>query len=37
VVTQPESETARVFTALAERLDVELTPRRVFHPELKIN
>ena len=37
VVTDPESEAAKAITAIAERIDVELAPRKRFHPELKIN
>jgi ATP-binding protein involved in chromosome partitioning len=36
VVTEPESEAATAFAAIAERVDVELAPTRVFHPELKL-
>ena len=35
-VTEPESEAAHVFVAIAERLDA-LAPRRVRHPELRIS
>jgi len=34
-VTDPDSEAAQVFTAIAERLDAA-TPRRIRHPELRI-
>ena len=37
VVTDPESEAAKAISAIAERIDVELAPRKRFHPELKIN
>ena len=36
VVTHPDDEASRAFTAIAERLDTELAPRRVYRPELKI-
>ena len=36
VATDPDSEAAVVFAAIAETLDVELAPTRRFHPELKI-
>jgi ATP-binding protein involved in chromosome partitioning len=36
VVSEPESEAALAFAAIAERVDVELAPTRVFHPELKL-
>lgn len=37
VAVEPESEAARVFTAIAERIDGELAPKRVYRTELKIN
>jgi ATP-binding protein involved in chromosome partitioning len=37
VVTDPDGEVAQVFRALAERLDTDLAPRRIYNPELKIN
>ena len=36
VVASPDDETAVVFRAIAERLDVELKPRRRSHPDLRI-
>ncbi len=36
VVADPGGEAARAFTAMAERIDVELAPTRRFHPELKL-
>jgi ATP-binding protein involved in chromosome partitioning len=36
VAIEPDSEAARVFTEIAERIDVELAPTRRFHPELKL-
>jgi ATP-binding protein involved in chromosome partitioning len=32
----PESEAAKVFQAMAEKIDVELAPTKRYHPELKI-
>jgi ATP-binding protein involved in chromosome partitioning len=37
VVAHPDDEAAVAFRAVAERLDTELTPRRIYRPELKIN
>jgi ATP-binding protein involved in chromosome partitioning len=36
VVSEPDSEAARAFTHLAERLDVELRPKRFYSPGLKV-
>jgi ATP-binding protein involved in chromosome partitioning len=36
VVADPDSQPARAFAAIAERVDVELAPTRVFNPELKL-
>jgi ATP-binding protein involved in chromosome partitioning len=36
VVTDPDGEVAQVFRVLAERLDTELAPKRIYNPELKI-
>jgi ATP-binding protein involved in chromosome partitioning len=36
VTTDPDGEVAHVFRRLAERLDTELAPKRVYNPELKI-
>jgi ATP-binding protein involved in chromosome partitioning len=36
VVAQPEGEAARAFAVLAETIDVELAPKRRYHPELKL-
>ncbi len=33
---EPESETAEAFRRIAERIAVELKPRKVFNPQLKI-
>ena len=37
VVAYPDDEAAVAFRAVAERLDTELTPKRIYRPELKIN
>ena len=37
VVADPEGEVSEVFRTLAERIDVELAPKRVYNPQLKIN
>jgi ATP-binding protein involved in chromosome partitioning len=36
VVTDPDGEAAQVFGRMAETIDVELAPRRVYHSELRI-
>lgn len=36
VVTAPGSEAAGVFASVAETVDVELAPRRIYHSELRI-
>ena len=36
VVSQPDDEAAQVFTRMAERIDVELAPKRIYRTELKI-
>ena len=35
-VSEPDSEAAQVFRVIAERLDTELAPRRVYSPELRL-
>jgi ATP-binding protein involved in chromosome partitioning len=37
VAADPDGEVARVFRDLAERLDSDLAPKRIYNPELKIN
>jgi ATP-binding protein involved in chromosome partitioning len=37
VTAEPDGEVAQVFRTLAERLDTELAPKRVYNPQLKIN
>jgi ATP-binding protein involved in chromosome partitioning len=37
VAADPDGEVAQVFRALAERLDTDLAPKRVYNPELRIN
>jgi ATP-binding protein involved in chromosome partitioning len=36
VVDDPDSESARAITAIAERLTTDLAPKRIYRPELKI-
>jgi ATP-binding protein involved in chromosome partitioning len=36
VVQDPENEASQVFRAMAERIDVELAPKRIYRTELKI-
>lgn len=36
VVSEPDGEAARIFTSIAERIDVELAPTRRRHRELKL-
>ena len=36
-VSEPDSEAARAFAAIAERVDTELAPTRRRHRELRIN
>jgi ATP-binding protein involved in chromosome partitioning len=36
VVAQPDGEVAHVFRDLAERLDTDMVPKRIYNPELKI-
>jgi ATP-binding protein involved in chromosome partitioning len=36
VVSDPGNEASHVFTAIAERIDVELAPKRIYRTELKI-
>jgi ATP-binding protein involved in chromosome partitioning len=36
VAVEPESEAAEVFARIAETVDVELAPRRIYHSELRI-
>jgi len=33
----PDSEAARAFARIAETVDVELAPKRIYHPELRLN
>ncbi len=37
VAADPDGEVARVFRDLAERIDTDLAPKRIYNPELKIN
>ncbi len=36
VATQPDGEAAGVFADIAETIDVELAPKRIYHSELRI-
>jgi ATP-binding protein involved in chromosome partitioning len=36
VVGEPDDEASQVFRAIAERVDVELAPKRIYRTELKI-
>ncbi len=36
VVSQPDGEAAGVFAEIAETVDVELAPKRIYHSELRI-
>ena len=36
IADQPDTEAGQVFAALAERVDVELAPKKVYRSELKI-
>jgi ATP-binding protein involved in chromosome partitioning len=36
VVARPDDEAAQVFRAIADRLDTELRPRRIYNPELRL-
>jgi ATP-binding protein involved in chromosome partitioning len=36
VVTHPDDEASQVFRSIAERIDVELAPKKIYRPELKI-
>jgi ATP-binding protein involved in chromosome partitioning len=36
VVTDPDDEASQVFRAIAERVDVELAPKKIYRSELKI-
>ncbi len=37
VAVDPDGEVGQVFRALAERLDTDLVPKRIYNPELKLN
>ena len=36
VVSDPDGEAAGVFAEIAETIDVELAPKRIYHSELRI-
>jgi ATP-binding protein involved in chromosome partitioning len=37
VTAEPDGEVAQVFRSLAERIDTDLAPKRIYNPELKLN
>jgi ATP-binding protein involved in chromosome partitioning len=37
VAADPDGEVAQVFRDLAERIDTDLAPKRIYNPQLKIN
>ena len=37
VAIDPDGEAAQVFRDIAERIDTELAPKRIYNPQLKIN
>ncbi len=37
VAVDPDGEVGQVFRTLAERLDTELAPKRIYNPELRLN
>jgi ATP-binding protein involved in chromosome partitioning len=37
VAVDPDGEVGQVFRGLAERLDTDLAPKRIYNPQLKIN
>jgi ATP-binding protein involved in chromosome partitioning len=37
VAADPGGEVAQVFATLAERIDTDLAPKRIYNPQLKIN
>ncbi|HEY3673349.1 MAG TPA: P-loop NTPase [Acidimicrobiia bacterium] len=37
VVVDPDGEVSQVFRDLAERIDTDLAPKRIYNPQLKIN
>jgi len=37
VVAHPDDEAAQVFRSIAEQLDTELAPRRIYNPELRLS
>ena len=36
VVARPDDPASKAFTAMAERLDVEMAPKRIYRTQLKI-
>ncbi len=37
VAAEPDGETAQIFRDLAARLEADLSPKRIFHPDLRLN
>jgi ATP-binding protein involved in chromosome partitioning len=37
VVAHPDDEAAKVFRSIAEKIDAELAPRRIYNPELRLS
>jgi ATP-binding protein involved in chromosome partitioning len=37
VVAHPDDEASQVFRAIAEQVDTELAPRRIYNPELRLS
>jgi len=35
--TDPDGEAAQVFAQIAQTIDVEMAPKRIYHPELRLN
>lgn len=35
--TDPDGEAAQVFAQIAQVIDVEMAPKRIYHPELRLN
>ena len=37
VIAEPDNEAAQAFRAIAEQLDTDLAPKRIYRPELRLN
>ena len=37
VIAEPDDEASQAFRAIAEQLDTELAPKRIYSPELRLN